>query len=226
MSVNDHLVAASEVEDEAARHEQIAEDREAAGVDVQPCGDTVLADQPSSGGEPLRPMSAPCWDGEADVVEAHRAEAERLRAEADEHRARANELLAAERERCAGLSGDALKVTPFAHRKDVAAVTPVLEGDAVRGAEIRFKKVKGLSATWLQAAIVCHRARAAALGYDPTYLGYDPTTVEHASVSVVDDEDGLIVIVRSTDDQTAQVVLGRAQDLLVEDAAAPPPPRT
>jgi hypothetical protein len=212
--VDDHLDEARRHETDAEREERIASDAEAASRNRMPvCGDVVIADQVTSGGERIHGRK-PCWSAEQSTADRHHAEAARLRADARVHRARARELLEAERASCATLPAEEMDHTPFAHREDITWVGAELDGTKVRGARIRFRAVEGLSADWLRTAIACHQARAAALGYDAGYMGYDPTAVAGAEVEVVAGDDGIVVIVRATDDAAALAVYGRAEALV------------
>jgi hypothetical protein len=216
LGVAEGLAEAERCEQDADRHEQVADEIAAAGGARAGCGDVVLADQPRSGSDPVV-MLAPCWTGEQDVVTRHLEEAERLRAEASAHRAHARELLAAEDAACAAVPYDELTHTPFAHTSDLAAVTAELDGDRVSGARIQFRPVEGLTTSWLRTAIACHHARAAARGYDPTYMGYDPSVLAGAVTEVTEADDGIVVVIRSSDDATALSIYGRAEDLLSEE---------
>jgi hypothetical protein len=214
LGIDDHLAEARRHDADAERQEQIAEEVEVVSRKRPPvCGDRVLADQVTSGGERLI-APYPCWSGEASTVDRHREEAARLRGDASKHRARARALLAAERASCAALRADEMDHTPFAHREDVAWVGAELDGTKVRGARIRFRSVEGLTAEWLRTAIACHQARAAALGFDPTYMSYDPSAVAGAETEVVATDDGIVVIVRADDDAAALVIYGRAEELV------------
>jgi len=222
LGVSDHLVEAQRHDSEAEVHDALAEEASAQSrtQTQNVCGDRVLADQASSGGERLG--VAPCWSASASAVERHHADATRLRAEATAHRHRAAELLAAEQASCVGLSAHDLDHTPFAHREDVAAVTAELEGGQLRGARIRFRALDGLDAAWLEQAIGCHRARAAAVGWDATYMTYDPSALANVLVTVTDDPDGVVVVVRTDDAQAAEIAYRRAEDL-VDPAAVEVP---
>jgi hypothetical protein len=176
------------------------------------CGDRVLADQLTSGGERLLGRS-PCWT-EADDEERHRELAADLRADAAVHRARARELAQAELDACVGMPTDELDHTPFFHRGDVAAVAALVENGHVRGARIRFRAVPGLTVDWLREAIACHQARAAALGWPERHFPYDPTMVPGTAVTVEERGASILVVVRADDDLAAQVAYGRAEDLL------------
>lgn len=213
LGVGAHLAEASRCEKEAAQHEVKAEEAEIANRNGPAiCGDTVLADQTTSGG--VRIVASPCWSSDPAAVDRHREEAARLRRDARTHRALARELLAAEATSCSTMAADELDHTPFAHRDDVAGVVAELDGATVRGARIQFRPVSGLTADWLRTAITCHQARAAALGYDPKYMSYDPSVVSGADVTVSETDDGVVVVVHADDDAAALVVYGRAEELV------------
>src|SRR5688572_6045775 len=139
LGVDEHLA-------EADRHEADARalDETAAKVEGRPlpapCGDPVLSDQVSSGGERLIVMQ-PCWTGEHTIAARHRETAQDLRDDATRHRRRARALLSAERRSCASMPPDELDHSPFAHREDVVSVTAIVAADEVRGARLRIRKV-------------------------------------------------------------------------------------
>jgi hypothetical protein len=122
---------------------------------------------------------------------------------------------------------DELTHTPFYHREDIALVQPYKESGTLMGARIRFKPVEGLTADWMRQAIQCHRARAATLGHDPSYMDYDPTLVSELDVAVTESRGTVEELVRSRNDVNAAVVLSRAEALLARPVAVPPagPPR-
>jgi hypothetical protein len=205
---------------EADRHERDAELQEGQAAQAErrvvgetaACGDRVLADQLTSGGERLLGRS-PCWTA-ADDEARHRELAADLRADAAAHRARARELAQAERDACEGMPTNELDHTPFFHRADIAAVAALVEGGEVRGARIRFRAVPGLTSDWLREAIACHQARAAALGWPEQHFAYDPTMVPGATATVEERGGSILVVIRADDDLAAQVAYGRAEDLL------------
>jgi len=213
LGVQGNLAEAREHDAEAAQQEALASELSArSGKDAIACGDSVLADQVSSGGERL--LRPPCWTAEPAAAERHRAEAERLRDEAAGHRARARALREAEQASCARMAPADLEHTPFAHLEDVATVVAELEGDRLRGARIQFDVVPGLTEPWLREALACHQARAAALAYDPTYMSYDPSVVAGAEVTVEADPAGVVVTIVARDDAAARIIYDRAEELL------------
>lgn len=221
-SYAERVAAAQEKEREAAIHERQAHEARA-GVDAKAvqCGNPVIgqiADQSTSGGERLSTW-IPCWSVERDAAKFHQAEADRLHREARVDRAVARGLLAVEDEFCSGVPRDELTHTPFFHHEDIASAEPYVEAEKVRGARIHFKAVRGLDASWMRQALLCHRARAATIGYDPKYMAYDPTMLANVNVAVTERKGTVHVLVRSDDDETAAIVIARAKALL-----APPEP--
>jgi hypothetical protein len=222
LGVDENLDEARRHEEEAKVHDELAsEARARARSDSYACGDRVLADQVTSGGERLIGRT-PCWSAEADAVSRHRADAARLRADAAEHRRRARELLAAEDVACAGIPVEEVEHSLFAHFEDVAAVSAELDGDRLRGARVRFRPIPDLTGDWMRRSIACHQARAAAVGFDPTHLSYDPTLVAGAEAEVIDEAAGPVVVIRGRDDAAALVIYARAEALLDPLAADEP----
>jgi hypothetical protein len=210
-SAAEHLALAERCEREADVQAQAA--AEAVGTrETYVCDDGAFRAGTTSGGEPLTHWT-PCWSYDRVRSEAHQRRAEELRAEARRHRAIARNLLAVERTLCASLSEDELARTPFFHRDDIATAVPARDGDRVVGAEITFHPVRGLDAAWMQVAMACHHARAAALGFPPTYMSYDPTVLEHARFAAEDRDGHVVVTVRADDDVDAAVVWSRAAAL-------------
>lgn len=214
MTAHEHLTEAEQHDAEARALEARAAEKERSGTPTPyTCGDTALNELATSGGERLH-LAAPCWAGERSAIRRDREAAERQRAEAREHRQKARAMLVAERKWCAGLPASELEHTPFDHREDLAWVRAELEGDKLRGARIRFRKVPGLSADWLRQTITCHQAMAAMHGYDPTNLSHDPSVVAGAQTTVVEDAQGLEVVIRAPDPAAALIVYARAEALL------------
>ena len=214
MTAQDHLSEAERHEADARALEARAADKERAGTPTPyTCGDSALNELATSGGERLH-IQTPCWAGERSAIQRDRTAAERLRAEAKEHRSKARAMVLSERKWCAGLPASELDHTPFDHREDVASVRAELDGDKLRGARVRFRKVPGLTADWLRQTLACHQALAATSGYDPTHLSTCPSVVAGAQTTVIEDPRGLEVVVRADDAAAALVVYARAEALL------------
>lgn len=210
-SAGEHLALAERCEHDAEVHARAA--AEAVGTEeTYVCDDGAFRGGTTSGGEPLTHWT-PCWSYDRVRSEAHERRAEELRAEARRHRTIARNLLAVERTLCAPLSEDELARTPFFHRDDVATAVPLRDGDRVVGAEVTFRPVRGLDAAWMQVALSCHHARAAALGFPPTYMSYDPTVLPHARFAAADRDGQVVVTIRADDDVDAAVVWSRAASL-------------
>ncbi len=210
-----HMEAADAHSDKAQQYGVLAPLPEPAGStgDSYSCGDTVLADQATSGGERLV-QSVPCWDS-GEEVSAHRrylAEHEQQLAQ-DERRTAAN-LVEAELAACRGLPVHEIEHSPFAHRKEIAEVIPHRETGTLRGVRIVFKPVPGLTADWMRQAITCHRARFERMGEPAIYLPEDPTLVARAITTVELHSGHIEVMIETGDDTSAQVALDRAMDLV------------
>src|SRR5687768_15710108 len=81
------------------------------------CGDTVMGDQVTSGGERLL-LWQPCWSAESTVAARHREDA---RVGADV----AADLAEVEQASCSSLPEAERSHTPLAHREDVVSVAPI-----------------------------------------------------------------------------------------------------
>jgi len=177
------------------------------------CGDTALIDQATSGGERLMP-TVPCWDVAEESAEHQRYLAAREERIARTERREATAMVESELAACRGLSERELEHSPFAHRKEIAAVIPHRESGVIRGVRIVFKPVPGLSESWMRQAIACHRARFERMGEPAGYLPDDPTLVAGA-VATVDMRSGqLEVLIETSDPTSMRVALGRARDLI------------
>jgi hypothetical protein len=177
------------------------------------CGDTALIDQATSGGERLMP-TVPCWDVAQENAEHQRFLAAREEAIARTERRAATAMVEAELAACRGMSARELEHSPFAHRKEIAAVIPHRQSGAMRGVRIVFKPVPGLTAAWMRQAIACHRARFERLGEPAGYLAADPTLVAGSTTTVDERYGHLEVLIETGDAMTARVALDRARDLV------------
>jgi hypothetical protein len=175
------------------------------------CGNPAVgaaADQSTSGGERLS-SSVPCW-----TVPPQAGTSPDPAPPRETHTTRVAARDAVEVEFCSALPVDELTHTPLYHRGDIAAVEPYLEHGTIKGARIRFKRVEGLTADWMRQAIVCHRARTAALGREPPHLADDPTLLDGAHTAVTERRGIVQLVVRSDNDTTGAAVLARARALL------------
>ncbi len=181
------------------------------------CGDVDLDEQLTSGGRPLLKFGAhsvPCWNPAEEYAQRQRLLAERLHQRAQHERQAAASLIEAEIEACRGLSPAEIEHSPFAHRQEIAEVIPHRERGEIRGVRVVFKPVVGLSPSWMEQAIACHRARFERLGEPPSYLADDPTLVSGALATVSLHRGHLEVLVETRNDVAAHVALARAQDLV------------
>lgn len=207
----EHLALAEKCEAAAARHDRAARLANE-GTETYVCADGGMTSQTTSGTQPLTHWT-PCWSYDRVRSAAHEEEAEKLRAEARQHRAMARTLVDVERTFCATMAESDLDHTPFFHRDDIAYAVAERDGDRITGAKVVFKAVAGLDAAWMRMALACHHARAATLGYPPTYMSYDPSVLEHAHATV-DDRDGHVVVTIVADDEVdAAVAWSRAAAL-------------
>ena len=213
LSVAQHEAEAVRHEGVAAEHERLyARSRQSEGGPIQ-CYDQRTPD-PASGGEPLRVMR-PCWTREQRPSRHHLDTARAEHEEAARHLAVAASMRRAEREACKGLGDDDMNHSPFFHREDILRVDEVRTGGELHGVRILFKKVPGLEVTWMRRAISCHQARAAAMGYSPTFMSYCPLMIAPTSATV-DDVGGLIAVtIAARSDWEIAAVVGRATDLMV-----------
>jgi hypothetical protein len=198
----------------AAAHRDAVARRAAEGYR---CVDQPMVTAPTSGGQPL-PLLKPCWtlelrtarDGDR-VARAHRAEAAR-------HRAAAADLVRVEHAACSGLGETELSHSPFFHREDVVRVDPVRRDRELVGARVVFRRVVGLDVVWMARATACHQARAAVMGFSPTFQSYCPLAVEGITVSVDDTVDGIAVTIRAPEPAAAELVWRRAVALPLDRA--------
>jgi len=211
----EHMAAADEHEGLADEHRQaghVPDSARASGRGYQ-CGDTVMSDQATSGGERLV-QATPCWDTDEELAAHHQYLATREQRAARKERRVAAGLVEAELAACKGLPAQELEHSPFAHRREIAEVIPHRDAGVLRGVRVVFKPVPGLTATWMRQAVACHRARFERLGEPATYLPDDPTLVARAVTTVELRAGHIEVVVDVADDVLAAVALDRAQDLI------------
>lgn len=183
------------------------------GPDRYSCGnDGGLSDQVTSGGERLLP-TVPCWDVAEENAQHQRYLAAREERIARTERREATAMVETELAACRGLSAREIEHSPFAHKKEIAAVIPHRDAGTVRGVRIVFKPVPGLTAAWMRQAIACHRARFERLGEPAAYFPEDPTLVAKADATVDMSSGHLEVLIVADDPTAARVALERAQEL-------------
>ncbi|HEU0033425.1 MAG TPA: hypothetical protein VFQ53_22490 [Kofleriaceae bacterium] len=177
------------------------------------CGDTVLSDQSTSGGERLM-TTVPCWDVEEEAaITPTRRVTVRPASEARDA------LASAELVQCKGIPEQELTHSPLEHRRAIAEIVPHRRGGQVRGVRIVLRPVPGLTAPWMEQAIACHRARWEVLGKPADYMADDPTLVDDAEIRVTRNGDHVEVLVVSDDPAQAQLAMSRAQQLAAERTA-------
>jgi len=210
-----HMEAADQHSERAEQHRQAIKPPDTTGPSTvgYQCGDTVMSDQVTSGGERLV-QATPCWDPAEELAVRNEGIAEREQKLADRERRAATAMVAAEDAACRGLAQRDLDRSPLAHRKQIAEVVPHRESGAVRGVRIVFKPVPGLTAAWMRQALACHRARFERLGEPAGYLPEDPSLVAQATTTVEMRGGHLEVMIEARDDMNATVALERAQDLV------------
>ena len=208
----------ADVHSERARHHaavaaQAARSESGDRANSYTCGDPVTIDQTTSGGERLV-HSMPCWDLNEESAAHQRYLAHREREIARAERRSATSLVEIELAACRGMPERELEHSPFAHRKEIAAVIPHRDAGRIRGVRVVFKPVPGLTAAWLRQAIACHRARFERLGEPSTYLPDDPTLLARTTAIVEEHSGRLEVTIESSDETSAHAALDRAQDLV------------
>jgi hypothetical protein len=214
MSAAEHLAEAERHDADARSLEESAAAVERTGAPTPyTCGDTASTELVTSGTERLH-ILPPCWAGEAEAIRRDRLHAAQLRDEARRHRIQARELVRAEQKWCAGLPTAELDHTPFDHREDLRAIQAELEGDRLRGARIRFKPVKGLSAEWMRQTLACHQAMASSKGFHSNHLANCPSTVPGARTEVLETPEGVEVVIRALEPEAALIIYARAEALL------------
>lgn len=186
-------------------------------VDHLECGDTVLNDQLTTGGTGRVTSWQPCFDVTEEQAVRERTVAEHQTNPHDIHAAA--QLVSAEASACRGIPAREREHSVFAHKKAIAAIEPIRDGDgkSVRGVRVTFKPVRGLTKTFIERDIACTRARWAVSGRDPKLMPYDPTLVDGADVQVIDRDGHTEVIVTAGSPDAAQVSLARAQGQLTAE---------
>jgi hypothetical protein len=171
------------------------------------CGDTVLEDQVTSGGQRLVYWQ-PCWDWEAETGDRREYTAVATEQSRDPKLAQAEETA------CANLGPRERERSPFTHKKQIAEVIPHRVAGQLSGVRVVFKPVAGLNAEWMRKDIACHRARWETLGRH-TIGSSDPTLVDGSSVSVIERNGHVEVLVETETPEQAEIALARAKGSLM-----------
>lgn len=216
MSVVHHEAEASSHEAEAAQHAALYD--VSARAARERCLNTTAGTSPTNA----------CWTSVANPTEEHLREAERHRRMAADHRAASQALRDAEARACAGLSEADRDMSPFAHREDIAGVSPlavsVSSGRQTTqhtvGATVTFRATPGMTAEWFQRLIDCHLARAAALGHEIPEMPYCPLALREVEARVTSTGNGFAVSIRADDSATVEEILRRARALTSPTAAS------
>ena len=207
MSAPQHEAMAANEDTTAKRHAQQSE----AGPSVERCKATMLDDD--LGG---------CWTSDNSPDPEHLGEAKKHRQMAADHRAASQALRDAEARTCVGLRDEDRDTSPFAHREDIASVTPLTvnvpsgKGQYARteGAIVTFRAVRGMSAQWLQRVIDCHLARNAAFGHSAPEMNFCPLALSNVAARVTATDAGFAVALRSDDEATRSEILRRSSALV------------
>lgn len=210
----DTLTAAREHDNVA----QVSDSTAPAAPKTYTCGDTVLDDQPASGGERITTL-VPCWDREEEAEHARHhqaAPAPELARARETHR---GALAAASLIHCKGIPETELTHSPFAHEKSIAEVIPHRREGELAGVRIVFRDTPGLTADWMRQAIACHRARHEVLGRPASYLPEDPTLVEGAEVRVTQQGNNIQVFITTPTPGAGRIAYERASELVRPKAA-------
>ncbi len=155
------------------------------------------------------PVMKPCWTmAEQNASFLRAADSHRLAAA--DHREWAAQLVIAERESCQSLGKIERSTSPFVRSPDILSVKEYRESKTLRGAQVTFRKVPGLSKEWLGKSIQCHSARAAKLGYAKDFMPHCPLTLRDTASSMTETEDTITVTLRSKNELIAAQIYGRA----------------
>jgi hypothetical protein len=163
------------------------------------CGDQVLNDQLTSGGQRVTTWM-PCWNVQEETRQHEvdvRMAADEQKQETEDAGARvADALVEREAAACARIPRGERGHSPFVHQREIVAVLPHRVAGTTRGVTVIFHAVPGLDAAWLRDDIACHQAHVATLGHVPMELAGDPTLLPGAQVDV-EESRGLVTVIVS-----------------------------
>ena len=200
----------------AAQHEAMAKNEESAatGHAEQHDPNATQASEVCSGEDG-------CWTSTFNPTAQHAYDAKHHHELAAKHRAAASALTDAEKRACAGISDDDRDTSPFYHRDDIQAVSPLTEtvksGKSSTqkdvGATVVFRALPGMTAEWLQRVVDCHLARAAAVGHDMPEMSYCPLMPKGVKAKVTSVGNGFAVNLSADDAATVAEIKRRTQAL-------------
>lgn len=162
-----------------------------------------------------------CWTSVSNPTAQHADDGKRHRELAQKHRGAAAALVDAEARACSGLAEDDRDISPFYHREDIMSVAPYTEtlkagkGTSQKevGVTVVFRAVPGMTAEWLQRAVDCHLARAAAMGHEMPEMDYCPLVPKGAKAKVTSAGSGFAINVFAEDAAAVAEIKKRAAAL-------------
>ena len=155
-----------------------------------------------------------CWTSMTHPTEQTLREASDHRRQAAAERAASQALRDVEGRACVGVRDHDRDISPFAHREDIARVTPVLEGGHAAGATIVFRAVPGMTVAGLQRIVDCHIARNDVAGHRMAGMSDCPLVPAGVTAHVESTADGIAVTVRAGTEAAREDVLRRAARLV------------
>lgn len=170
------------------------------------CFDRAFAGSPDSASSPL--ITTPCWRPILQISTDFLKDAEVARARARAEREAFPALVPAEQGACAGLTETEIALSPFYYRDDIVRVDKELDGGGLRGVEVRFGAVPGLTPARLEAVVRCHLARAQVL-CDPSVADYCPLVLRGVTADIVESPDGGVVVRLTAPDEAGAMELLR-----------------
>jgi len=139
---------------------------------------------------------------------------------AQAHRAASQALRDAEARACAGLPERDRAISPFWHRADIAATTPLYEPTTApdtpgrpQGAIVTLRPIPGMTLAYLQRVVDCQIARADALGHRVPEAAFCPLVPKDVMATVKPDADGFSIVITSKDPDSAREIMKRAEAL-------------
>lgn len=194
----------------AAQHEQ------AAGGEDTSAGEHGGQYDPAASREVMQCRKSVCWTSDTNPTKEHLAEMQAHRELAAKHRGAAEALRTAEAQACAGIDEEDRDLSPFYRSEDIESVSETARVeqrgyDVPPGGRTVFRAVPGLTAEWLQREVDCHRARAAAMGFNMTGMEYCPLMLKDVAAKVTSTGTGFAVDVTSKDPEVAKEVVRRMQ---------------